>query len=603
MTSRDRPRPPKRDLSDLTGRRVGLYCRVSVADRNNPDPREKSTTDQEAVGRRWVTEHGAQLVDVYSDEGISASRFTRKAREHFDRLVADVEAGRLDVIWCWEQSRLSRRPRELHTLLELCRDRDVWWVVKDQAIDLSDFKATLAPGMMSMVDAISSEQTSERVRRGLAESAVAGRPATGRTPYGYHRVYDSETRQFVRQEPQWHDGDDQPVENTAAAIVQEIFRRIAACDSLSRLARDFNERGVVMPNGKAPGRGAQGWYPVKVRQLALNPVYIARRLHQGEILDDVKALWDPLVDEDTFWAVHRILTDPSRRTNRTGRAASLLSGLIECGACGSRMHRRSAKYTCAYCSRVTINREVLDDYVETTLVGWLARPDVFADLTRVDDSAVVVRARADADKARAELDEWRQGLAGGDITLATAMAAEKGFLARIEEAERVAQRSTVPPVLLNQLGPREAAWQRANIDVKRQVIKIVAEITVKPHPVTGGSVGGRRWVDPYVAERVEWRWLIGPEVGEVITALPPKWRLGGADRRMLVTLAGHGGPMARKELASSSMTTTVIERLVARGWVSRDLDHREGGVGRPGHLLAITDAGRQALVDAGVVAS
>jgi hypothetical protein len=67
-------RPSRRDPTDLAGLRVALYCRVSQ-DRYRT---EKSVDDQEAEGRRWVSEHGAVLAGLYADDDRSASRYARR---------------------------------------------------------------------------------------------------------------------------------------------------------------------------------------------------------------------------------------------------------------------------------------------------------------------------------------------------------------------------------------------------------------------------------------------------------------------------------------------------------------------------------------------
>src|SRR6266536_2318560 len=90
MTKSRARRATRRNINpnDLTGRRVGLYCRVSrdPKDKNDPE-RGKSTGDQADEGRAWVDRVGAHIVDTYTEpESRSASRFATKAREEYERL-------------------------------------------------------------------------------------------------------------------------------------------------------------------------------------------------------------------------------------------------------------------------------------------------------------------------------------------------------------------------------------------------------------------------------------------------------------------------------------------------------------------------------------
>jgi site-specific DNA recombinase len=68
--------------------------------------------------------NGWQIAAEYED-AVSTSRFARKQREDWPRLLADIEAGRLDVVVLWESSRGSRRAAEWMAFLDLCRDRQV----------------------------------------------------------------------------------------------------------------------------------------------------------------------------------------------------------------------------------------------------------------------------------------------------------------------------------------------------------------------------------------------------------------------------------------------------------------------------------------------
>src|SRR4051812_17313989 len=99
-----RQRAVKRDITDLTGLRAGLYCRVS---KDGGD--EKSVNDQETVGHAWASQQGAVVAGVYRDVYRSASRYATRERESFNRLLADIRNDQLDLVWFWELSRSQRR--------------------------------------------------------------------------------------------------------------------------------------------------------------------------------------------------------------------------------------------------------------------------------------------------------------------------------------------------------------------------------------------------------------------------------------------------------------------------------------------------------------
>jgi site-specific DNA recombinase len=499
-----------RELTDLKDLRVGLYCRVS----QDEDGSGKSTGDQEHVGREWVERVGASLVDCYVEVGSrSASRFATKEREQFSRLLADIRAGRLEAVWFWELSRSQRRLDVFASLRDLCRDQGVLWVIRDRVYDPSAYADMMTLGMLSVIGENESEMTSLRVQRGKASTARAG-GRSGRIPYGYRAIYDRETGQYLRDELDFTHSEGQSADDSPAAVVREIYDRIKAGHSINSIRRDLNDRGVRT-------RAGYTWGNTKIRILAMSPTYLGQRVYRARqnghgndpikaVLPGVTAKWPPMVDAETWWAVHRILTDPNRSRTRPGRARHLLSGIALCNECGTKLGMQRKRkyphvrdYVCPD-GHVAIGADVLDEYVESVLLRWLSDPGVMGVLTSVDDSAAAAQARADVEQLRAELDELYRDVEAGRVSPVIATKVEGGLQSRIAEAEQRIEAATLPPVLRGNLGAAaRSGWEALDVVVRRQIIRTVAEIRVR-------QVGrGRRNVPLKV--RIGWRWLIGAD--------------------------------------------------------------------------------------------
>jgi DNA invertase Pin-like site-specific DNA recombinase len=531
----------KRDLSDLSGARVGLYCRVS----DDEDEKEKSVSEQETAGREWVSRQKAILTGIYSDNNISASRFTTKEREEFIRLIGDIEAGKLDVVWFWELSRSQRKLDVFAKLRDSCRDLGVLWCVAGRVYDLGNYMDATALGLFAVIGENESEMTSERVARGVEGAAMGGKPH-GRWNYGYRRRYTvhpgTGKTAIDRIEPDIFDGDGPALAaGSPAAIVRELFGRVEAGESYNTIVRDLNARGVPTPgmvrhqrmNGDSdypadlrfsatPSERRRSrpprWSAASVHAIISNPAYIGRRVHQGQdlITEGVTAMWPPLIEESQFWNVQRIRKDRRNASPSRWRAtaAHLLSGLATCGTCGSIMYAGRNKprpgygyeplwvYGCREKFCVAIRETVLDEYVEKAVVAWLSRPDVFSEVTRVDDSAAAAQARAESDELRLDLEEWREQAEAGEVSAVTFARVEKDRLARIAAAEARAQSATVPPVLLGNIGGQAAAlWAQRDLQMKRAIIRSIVDIRVMP-------VGKGRRVP--VRDRIKLTPLIGP---------------------------------------------------------------------------------------------
>jgi DNA invertase Pin-like site-specific DNA recombinase len=529
-------RPTRTNPTDLTDLRAGLYVRVSAADAEDKAKKKrlqtqhdvqkliaKQTEDQKKVGLEWAEREGVNVVDVYSDPDFSASRFGTKERPEYARLLRDVAAGKLDLLWFWELSRSQRQLKDYAHLRDLCRDQGVRWVIRDRVYDPDDYRDMLPTTILAAVDEVSSEQTSERVERGKRFSAQAGK-RPGRAPYGYRARYDPDGT--PHDEPDQYDGEGVPIADSPADVVKEIFARILAGHSITNIRHDLDKRGITTTAGYP-------WANSKIRGIATNPAYIGKRVHQvGDgirqtdrvkaILPGVETEWPALVDEETFWEVHRILDDPARKTTRNGPRTGvyLLSGIARCAECGGKLAvkktpannartRFKDSYSCRERVCVGIGMEALDLYVEDLMVTFLCDPRVLAYLTKATDSPAAALARADLVRLRAELDEVYRQVRAGRLTAMMATASEAGYLERIREAEQQIAATTPRSVLRGTIGPEAAdKWAKSPMEVKRAIIRETADIRV--HRVGHGGRGPDGGPVP-ARDRVTWRWLLGPD--------------------------------------------------------------------------------------------
>jgi site-specific DNA recombinase len=220
-------------------------------------------------------------------------------------------------------------------------------------------------------------------------------------------------------------------------------------------------------------------------------------------------MWPPLVSAERFWAVQRLLADPGRRGKRPASASHLLSYQVRCAVCDAPLSAGRSKpvrdsyepavtYSCSEGRHASIMASVLDAYVLRRLLDWLADPEILADLTRVDDAEAAALARADADRAQAELAELHQLARAGRVSSAGFSAQEEGLLRRIEEADRRMRASAVPSVVAGVLGPDAGdRFGRLDLAQQREVVRQVAEIRVRPvgrgrrvHPASGSPGAG-----------------------------------------------------------------------------------------------------------------
>ncbi|MCZ4606264.1 recombinase family protein [Streptomyces sp. Lzd4kr] len=459
-----------------------------------------SIDEQAADNYRAVISNGWVLGEPYEDADRSASRYATRARDDFLRLVEDLRTGRFaaQVLVIWESSRGSRKVRDWCDLIELCEKRRV-------KIHVTSHHRTYDPrnsrDRRSMMDdavdsAYESDKSSERIRRTVADQAAKGRPH-GLAPYGLRPVYDAETRALQT----W-------VEDTERSFVpKELFRLLEAGHTLTGIARTFAERGWVNLNTGRP------FTRHHLRNMATRAAYAGIRVHTdaetGETTETA-GTWDAIVPPERFYNVRRILADENRRTVRNGRAKHELTMTLRCDKCGgpltvTRAHLASGResYICRM-SHVFVSKADVDAVVIPRVLGYLARPEIYAALSAPGDDERVAKLRADLAETRAaltEMDAQEAESAAHARVLARSITALEAKISDLEDEER---RLTISPVMADALAADNVVdwWMDAPVSARREVARIVlapellGEVRVTRTPSAGRT--------PDVAQRLVW---------------------------------------------------------------------------------------------------
>src|SRR6266567_400209 len=481
------------------------YLRVSQDKSGNL----QSPAEQHDDNERDAAEHGWTLGEPYTEaNGVSASRYSDKARAAFDRLTADLDAGRFgaDVLILWESSRGSRRVGEWVALIEACEAAGVVVHVTSQGNTYDparphDRKALLTDAIDSEYE---SSKTSLRIRRTAASLAAKSLPH-GQIPYGYRRTYavNAKGKRIIT---------GQPPEPAEAAVVAELFARLRKGHSLRAIEADFGARGIRTRTGKPFGAA-------HLRGMALQPLYAGLRMYEpgnrsgryhGSLDGAVKAeLWDALVDAETFGTVRAMLSDPKRRTSRPGRGVHLLSLIAACDVCGAALtvsYRRGGReYQCRGKSCVRISADELDGYAEKIMCAYLARPDVIAELRATPErGGELATVRAELAEARSELASLRAAGKARTLTVATVLAMEPGLVAAVTRLE-ARERDLQTPAALSAIPPgKDVArrWKAAPMSAKRQAARLLCSPPVLGQLRVGRVPSPGHKAQP--AERARW---------------------------------------------------------------------------------------------------
>ena len=368
--------------------RAATYTRFSTDKQDS-----NSTAAQLRNCTQLIEREGWEHVGTYSDEGITGSD---NDRPDYRRLLADAEAGKLDMIVVDETSRLTRAPGELQRQLALLKFRGQF-LVDCRGFDSRQTGASLIASVANYMDEQEVEKIIHRTRRGQREVVEQEFNPGGRA-YGYSSepVRTSGKRRWRI-----------VVVPGQAEVVREIFQRYAAGEGMKSIAEGLNARGTASPGStwRRKQRRCRGWLGSTVRAILLNERYTGKliwnrtswtkvpftsrrikveRPRSEWVIRDMPAL--AIVSQDTWQRVQARFAEPSRRKQakaskvRRGRPPRyLLSGLMVCDRCGAKMIIESrGRYACS--SRTNGGSSLCDNHLrvdhkiaETALLSGVQR--------------------------------------------------------------------------------------------------------------------------------------------------------------------------------------------------------------------------------------
>ncbi|GAB9171291.1 recombinase family protein [Bradyrhizobium diazoefficiens] len=195
-----------------------------------------------------------------------------------------------------------------------------------------------------------------RKKKRLSEHGLEGKPYTRQTP-AWITWSDEDKRYELIPE--------------RAALVKEMFDRMAAGDGLTRIARDLNERAVPTWSRSGKQRTADHWRTSYIRKVLTSTAPIGTftphttahddttRARRDEPMEPVENLFPAAIDADTYWRVNRKLsTKAARGRNARQPPKSIVSGIAFCATCGHAMTRVSkGDYVYLVCSRANMKAE------------------------------------------------------------------------------------------------------------------------------------------------------------------------------------------------------------------------------------------------------
>jgi site-specific DNA recombinase len=463
----------------MSPQRAVIYARISEDKAGAGLGVQRQTEDCRAL----AAAQGWEIVEVFTDNDISA--YSGKARPGYQKMLATMAAGGVDVVLAWHTDRLHRSPLELEEYISLSeKHRVTTRTVQAGELDLSTASGRMTARIHGAVSRQESEHKAERIRRKAEELALAGKWTGGSRPFGW---------QIVDRVP--------VIDEAEAAIIREAHSHVLAGYSLGSFIQSLAERGI-----KTARDGA--WSYATLRQMLLRPRNAGLAEWKGEVVGESEF---PAIVERHIWeATCAVLTDPSRRRSRTNKVKHLLAGIALCECLrpvksGQITDRRGVKHMIYRCSEsgpghVNKRMSYVDEHVEQSVLFWLALEAKVAS-SAPRDPAELEALRTDETAHRERLNAAARMFADGTIDGEQLAEMSKGIRTKLEAIqqrlvavdEAVAQRQEISlddGTDWNDEASREK-WDSLHVERKRAFIRSRYDIILHRH-----ARGSARVFDP-----------------------------------------------------------------------------------------------------------
>lgn len=340
-----------------------IYARYSSYNQT-----ERSIEGQIEDCTAYAVRNGLTIVGSYCDRARSGT--SAETRPEFQRMIADSAKHTFDVVLVWKLDRFARNRYDSALYRTQLKKNGVLLKSVTEAIS-SDPDGIILEGLIESMAEYYSANLSQNVKRGLRIARQRGTFTGGRPIYGYT---------VVEKKPV-------PVQGEAA-IVQELFERLADGCTLKQIAGDLNARGFRTRSGKP-------FTPNGFQHLIRNPAVAGFEIRDGE---RVPSIYPAVISPELFESVQvRLSVRVHTGAREKAPERYYLSGKAFCGECGSALVGESGVgktgqvyryYACAKkkahhtCAKKNIPKNALEDFVVDCIINHILSSDRIMDVCR-----------------------------------------------------------------------------------------------------------------------------------------------------------------------------------------------------------------------------
>jgi len=318
-----------------------MYIRLSRED-DTKDYESESITNQRSLILDFLKENNYTLYDEYVDDGYSGTSFDRPA---FKRMIADIEANKINMVVTKDMSRLGRDYVNFgHYIEKYFPEHNVRYIAITDDVDT--FVDSIGNDMVpfkAIFNDMYAKDISKKIRASIITKKKNGCFMGTYAPYGYRK--DPENKHKLVVDP------------VASIIVKKIYEMFLEGKSLQKIARKLTDENVAKPsvhkNMRYPCPNNQTksiWDESSILDILKNPNYTGS-LYQNrrkkinykskKVVDVPKEDWivshnthEAIIEAKIFELVQGI-HEKNKLIHKKGKERKLLlQGFMKCKECG-----------------------------------------------------------------------------------------------------------------------------------------------------------------------------------------------------------------------------------------------------------------------------
>jgi site-specific DNA recombinase len=314
------------------------------------------------------------LPDFYDDGGFSGGSMDRPALR---QLMADIKAGKVDVVVVYKIDRLTRSLADFAKIVDVLDAAEASFVSVTQAFSTTTSMGRLTLNVLLSFAQFEREVGAERIRDKVAASKAKGMWMGGGVPLGYEAV----DRKLV-------------IIPEEAAVVRDIMQRYLRATSIRALVEELEQARMLSKLRTSRGGRTSGGHPFKrgaLLWLLKNPIYAGEVSHKGKIYPGQH---EAIVDRELYDAVQAKLKEQASEGSAGGayKRVALLAGMIRddrdrpMSPVHTRNHGRRYSYYASNLNEdagapaLRLPAGELESSVRTTVAGWIEDPSNFIGL-------------------------------------------------------------------------------------------------------------------------------------------------------------------------------------------------------------------------------